>query len=117
MSKINLKARLVSDDEKLDIEVIGIKSKNKIVYKENDITVTILLLNNKIKMNRVCSEYKINLIFEKDKSTISTYNVFDISKKFDLETKTQKLIITDDRIEINYELEQNKFYYLLELGG
>ena len=115
MGKINLIAKLISDEENLDIKTSGIKTNNKIVYKENNITVTILLLNNRIEMNRTCNEYKINLIFEKDKKTISTYQVFGMPKTFDLETNTKKLIINDKVIELDYELEGNSFSYLLEM--
>lgn len=115
MGKIYLTAKLISEEENLNIKISGIKTKNKIIYKENNITVTILIFNNKIEMNRTCNEYKINLIFEKNKKTISTYQVFGVSKVFDLETNTNKLIIKDNSIELNYELEGNKFSYILEM--
>ena len=111
MGKINLKANLVSPDEILNIDTSGIKTSNKIVYKENNITVTILIQNNRIEMNRTCNEYKINFIFEKEKETISKYNVFGMPKEFLLETKTNKLNIYDNKIELEYELEGNKFTY------
>ena len=114
MGKINLKANLNSEDENINIDVSGIKTKNKIIYKENNVTVTILILNNRIEMNRTCNEYKINLIFEKNKNTISTYQVFGLPKTFDLETKTKKLIIKENLIELEYELEGNNFKYSIE---
>ena len=117
MGKINLKAKLISDEENLNIEVPGIKNNNKIVYKENNITVTILIFNNKIEMNRTCNEYKINLIFEKGKETMSKYNVFGMPKEFLLETKTKKLEITDTFIKVDYNLEGNDFSYELVLEG
>ena len=117
MGKINLKAEIKREDEDLVVEVIGIKNNNKIVYKENDITVTLTLLNNKIEMNRTCNEYKINLIFDNKKKSISTYNVFGAPKIFELETFTKKLIIKEDKIEIDYELEGNNFSYSLKIGG
>ena len=52
MGKIYLKAKLISDDENLNIEVSGIRTNNKIIYKENNITVTILLFDNKIEVAR-----------------------------------------------------------------
>ena len=58
MGKINLKAKLISDEENLEIETSGIKTSNKIVYKENNITVTILIYDNKIEMNRTCKYSK-----------------------------------------------------------
>lgn len=117
MGKINLKAKLISDEENLNIETSGIKTSNKIVYKENNITVTILILDNKIEMNRTCNDYKINFVFEKGKKTISRYNVFGMPKEFLLETKTNKLIIEDNEIKIDYELEGNNFSYTLQIGG
>ena len=115
MGKINLKANLVSPDEILNIDTSGIKTSNKVVYKENNITVTILIQNNRIEMNRTCNEYKINLVFEKNKKTISTYQVFGMPKTFDLGTKTKKLIIKEEKIELEYELEGNNFKYSLEM--
>ena len=115
MGKISLKASLISEDENLNIETTGIKTKNKIVYKENNITVTILIFDNKIEMNRTCNEYKINLVFEKGKKSISKYNVFGMPKEFLLETKTNKLEMTDKEINIKYNLEGNNFSYHLEM--
>lgn len=115
MGKIKLKANLISEEENLNIETTGIKNKNKIIYKENNISVTIMLYNNKIEMKRECKEYKINLIFEKDKKSISTYNVFGAPKIFELETKTKRLEITDKKLELDYELEGSNFSYTLEM--
>ena len=115
MGKIKLTATLISEEENLNIEVFGIKTNNKIIYKENNITVTILILNNRIEMNRACNEYKINLIFEKNKNTMSTYQVFGMPKVFDLHTNTKKLIIKDNSIKLDYELEGNNFSYALEM--
>lgn len=115
MGKINLKASLVSIDENLIIDTTGIKTNNKIIYKENNITVTILIFNNKIEMNRTCNEYKINFVFEKGKKTISKYNVFGMPKEFLLETKTKKLKITDNEIILDYNLEGNDFSYHLQM--
>ena len=42
MGKINLKATLISGEENLNIETSGIKTNNKIVYKENNISINIL---------------------------------------------------------------------------
>ena len=115
MGKINLKATLLSDEDNMIIETSGIRTKNKIVYKENDITVTILIFDNKIEMNRSCNDYKINLNFEKNKKTISTYQVFGGVKTFDLDTNTKKLNIDKNKIELNYILEGNMFKYVLEM--
>ena len=114
MGKIFLKSNLISDIENLELSVNGIKTNNKIIYKENNVTVTILIYNNKIEMNRVSAEYEINLIFKQNSKTISTYFLFGTSKKFILNTYTKKLDIKDNKLNIDYNLEGNNFSYLLE---
>lgn len=106
---------MLKGEENLDFITDGIKKNNKITYKENNILVSVNILKNKIKMNRKCSEYEINLLFDKNKDTISTYSVFGGLKKFDLNTKTKNLIITEDKIIIEYNLEGNDFKFTLEV--
>lgn len=115
MGKIKIKAKLKSIDENLDVNSFAIKNDNKIVYKENEIQVTILILNNRIEMKRVSPEYIIDLIFDEKKDTISTYTFIGGSKCFELNTKTKKLIILDKSISIDYELEGNWFKYTMEM--
>lgn len=115
MAKVNLKINLISEEQTLDFKTTGIRNDNKIVYKENDITVTILVLDNKIEMERVCSDYKINLVFDANNKTISTYQIFGGNKIFDLETITQELKISKNKIELSYILEGNSVKYKLEM--
>ena len=97
MAKIKFKAKIDSNDEKYLVEGKGI-------YKDN-----------KIEMIRSCKDYKINLIFEKNRITESTYQIFGGEKHFSLEPKTQELIINDKKIKIDYVLEDNNFSYVLEM--
>ena len=115
MAKIKLKANLISEDDNLSISVNAIRLDNKIIYKENDIQVTLLINNNKIEMMRLALDYQINLIFEKNKNTTSTYKFIGGDKFFKLNTKTEKLKISDNKVEIKYELEDNKFSYTVEM--
>ena len=117
MSKIDLKVKLISTENNLEIETTGIATPNKIVYKENDISVTLILFDNKIDMKRVCNEYEINLKFNLDSKSMSTYKLFGCSKEFELETTTKKLKIEKNKIIIDYELEGNNFSYTLLIGG
>ena len=115
MAKFKISSNLVSEDEVLNIETNGIKTDSKIVYKENEISVTILIFDNKIEMKRVHPDYIVELKFEKDKETLSSYKFVGGNKEFKLNTRTNKLIISDKKIEINYTLEDNNFDYKLEL--
>lgn len=116
MAKVSIKVKLDSNEEKLDYNEKAILEKNKITYKENDITVTILKFKNKIEMKRVCADYQINFTFMKSKSKC-TYTVFGGSKTFDLSIKTNKLEIEENEILIDYTLEDNNFLFILEIGG
>ena len=85
MGKINLKANLVSPDEILNIDVSGIKTSNKIVYKENNITVTILIQNNRITLlylNYFQKAYSKKLLFhfELDIQYFFVFYLHDYSK-------------------------------------
>lgn len=115
MAKIKLRANLTSVDEKLDVDVVALKLNNKIIYKENDKQVTILIKKNKIEIVRVSLDYQINLVFEEGKNTISTYKFVGGDKYFNLNTITKKLKIDNNKIEIKYELEDNKFSYVVEM--
>ena len=112
MAKLHIK--LIGDDN-LDINVSGIKNKNKYKYTENNISVTVMADNDRLYIDRICNEYTINLVFDKNCNTESTYTVFGGTKKFILNTITNKLKISDNKIELEYSLEGNKFKYLLEV--
>lgn len=116
MSKVNLKIKLKSEEENLDFSVLGIREKNKITYKENNIMVTLLIEESKITMKRVNPEYKLELIFNKNLScSISKYYFIGGSKFFELHTKTKKCKIDEKCIKIDYNLEGNNFSYVLEM--
>ncbi|MDO4963585.1 MAG: DUF1934 family protein [bacterium] len=115
MAKIKLKSTIISNNDKNTIETLGIKSKNKITYKENNIFVTILIYNNKIKMKRYCDEYKIEFLFELNKKTKSLYTLNSILKTFNLNTYTKKIDINNNLIKIDYLIEDDEFSYVLEM--
>ena len=115
MGKYKYRAKLDSIDDKIDANGICIYKDKKIIYQENNIKVTMKLFDNNIELSRVCNEYDILLILEKNKKTKSQYKIFGGSKIFELETYTKELIINDKKIEIKYILEENEFSYILEL--
>lgn len=115
MAKFKINSNLISVDDNLKIDTIGIKKDNKILYKENEISVTIIVLNNKIEVKRVHPDYVIELFFDKNEDTLSNYRFIGGNKNFKLHTKTKKLLISDKKIEIEYILEDNTFKYKLEL--
>lgn len=115
MGKIKFKAKVDSNDEKYIAYGTGIYNNDRIVYKEKDINVTILIRDNQIEMIRKCNDYLIHLFFQKDLITQSEYQLFGGKKVFYLETKTELLEFDDKKIQIDYILEDNKFSYMLEM--
>jgi len=93
----------------------GIKNKNNIVYKDNDILVKIIF-SDIIKLVRENSEYKIELYFDKYKKTKANFLLKKYNINLELNVITKNLNITDKYIEIFYEIidnnEGNKYFKL-----
>ena len=111
---MKLHIKLIGDED-IDIIVDGKKKNNVYKYIENNINVSVKYNNKKLYIDRKCNDYTINLVFENKKDTNSTYTVYGGSKIFTLNTHTNKLNVSDDKIELEYILEGNKFKYLLEV--
>lgn len=117
MSKIKIKTSLKATDsnEKIIIkEFIGIKNDNRIIYNDDKVSVTILLINNTIKMKRLTDEYTIELLFDNKKTTNGIYTINDLRKTLDLKIKTYILNIDDNNIIIEYEIinfDKTRFRY------
>ena len=115
MSKINVKIKLNGVDGNIDLTTSALKTKTKINYNENNIKVTIILNEKEVIMKRVCNEYEIEFKFIEKENTISNYKLFGVSKIFDLETYTNKLLVDDNKLVIDYNLEGNDFSFILEV--
>ena len=117
MGKVRLREVFKSNEDNIDLDITGIINKNKIIYKENDIKVTIVVFSNKILMNRLHDNYEIDFIFEKGKRTNAIYKLTEYNKEFKLDIITTKLVISEKEISIIYNLEGNTFSYILKIGG
>lgn len=105
MAKIILESTLIDNELKKTItNTKGIKLNNQIKFKENDILVTITIKNNTIEMNRSCSEYNLNLLFEKNKILVNDYNISNLGC-IKLKVETLELNIQENLISIKYYLE------------
>ncbi len=117
MGKIRLVANLISNEETLNIDTTGLQVSDKIIYKENDITVAIIKKSNTIEMVRQGRNYIINLVFIEGKKTYSKYEDLELLKSFDIETYTKELFISENLIKINYTINNSDFMYELNIGG
>ena len=105
----------VDGDNPINICVDGIKLDNTYKYLENDLMVIITYFKDKLIIKRSNNDYKITLNLENNKQTISTYEFIGGSKVFNLNTITKKLLISDNKIIVKYNLEGNDFEFKLEV--
>lgn len=110
MSRIKCILNLKKDNEIIydKLPTKGIKIDDRIIYKENDINVTIYNFNNTIKMKRSTSEYIIELNFMNGKATVGTYYLIDYQKSIDLNIDTFKLIVINNKLSLDYNLKMNE---------
>lgn len=106
MSKINGCINLQKDGEIIysNFPIKGIKTNDKIVYKENDIDVTILLDNNKIEMKRRTGDYIIELMFLDGKATSGNYHLIEYKNSINLNIETLSSSNQDNKIILDYNL-------------
>ena len=114
MSKIKFDVRLKSKDDDLHVFGIGIKSDNRISYKENDVKVTVSVYPNKVIMERDTNEYSVKLSFKLEDKELSTYKLKG-HDEFLLDVDTKALVISDNYIKVDYCLEDNEFSYVLAM--
>ena len=122
MSKVFGTVNLTKDNEKVleNFKIHAIKNSNKIIYKENNIHVTILVCDNRIEMTRKHDEYFISMIFSKVENFDSYYFINNLDRKIDLQIETKKIDYNDKSINIEYLLSMDNelmghFKFSLEL--
>ena len=119
MSKISIKYTLenITTKDIIKNERKGILKNNQIIFFDNNIKVTICLYNNKIKMTRQCTDYNLEMNFEKFLTINSFYDIKDIGV-IDIKIKTLNLLIKDNQIFLEYKMYLDKeaklFKYNLE---
>ncbi len=117
--KIRIKNTLKNYNEKTEnlIETFAIKNKNKISYYNNNTTYKLLLSEKKIILIRETNEFIHKFVFELDNITKSEYYIKELNTNIDILIKTTNLNISENRIEINYEIidNNNQYSYVLDM--
>ena len=106
---INLK-----EDDKIVIdnkEVIGIRNNDKITFKDDDITVTIMVDNNKIMMKRVSKDYQLNFEFEERINTMGKYFLNNDNLWLPIEVFTDKILVSENCVEVDYYIDKINFNF------
>lgn len=118
--KIRIKGFLKDIDEGTitNIDTFGIKNKNKITYKEETVTNTILQEEDKLILIRENDEFKNILIFDLNKETISEYLLKENDLTIELNIKTNLVEIDNNYIKVRYLVidSDNVYEYNIEMS-
>ncbi len=106
MAKIKLEAKVMNQSEKntFSYQGDGLLLKNKIVYYENDICVTLTKQDNIVRLVRKQKDYELEMTFQKGYKTEVIYNSLKESLKTYLQVETNVLEWENDRVKIDYRL-------------
>jgi len=118
--RVRIKGHLKNTEEReyFEIDVIGIKNKNKITYNENNIKNTIYINNDELILIRENDEFKNILNFIENKKTVTSYLLKESNTEIELNIKTESLLISDNSIEIVYMIIEtdNIYEYKIEVS-
>lgn len=106
MAKIKLNAKVINQSEEntFSYQGDGLLLKNKIVYYENDICVTLTKQENIVRLVRKQKDYELEMTFQKGYKTEVIYNSLKESLKTYLQLETNVLEWENDRVRIDYRL-------------
>lgn len=106
LAKIKLEAKVMNQSEKntFSYQGDGLLLKNKIVYYENDICVTLTKQENIVRLVRKQKDYELEMTFQKGYKTEVIYNSLKESLKTYLQVETNVLEWENDRVRIDYRL-------------
>lgn len=107
MKKIKIHSLLSnSDNETTTIEAIAEfdEEKNLLNYTEEELKVTIQILENRVIMERKNEEYDLCLEFSLNEKVRCNYEVKSIGLNLEIDVYTKILEIEENRVYICYEL-------------
>ena len=117
MAKIKLIANIMNQSENntFSYQGDGLLLKNKIVYYEHDICVTLMKQENIVKLIRKHKEYQLEMTFQKGYKTEVIYNSFKECLKTYLQVETNVLEWENDRVRIDYSLDPSNELYSYQM--
>ena len=106
MSKVKIKSHLHNKtlNEVYTNDVIGIKNHDKIIYKEDNVNVVIIINENELFIERKCQEYHLTLNLSNKCDTKGIYNINGIGE-ITLQIETKSLFLDDNEIKTKYIID------------
>lgn len=113
MAKKEIETRLKNGDEVLKNKTLALVTKNMIKYSEDNIFVTIKIIEDLVILIRENNEYQLCLKLKKNNKMIGSYLLKDNNLILDLEILTKDLKIDDNSIYIKYQLnDEDREYWI-----
>lgn len=112
LPKIKIKYELISNGDITKKEILGLKRDKTIIYKENNLTTSINILNDNIIMKRDDNETSLTINLGKENN--ATYFVKSFQKSFLIDINLYKKEITNNMIYFKYKSNDQITEYKLE---
>ena len=120
MSKIKIYSKISSKTNEDEIyDGIAIRKDNNIFYNKNKCNISVLIEDKKVILKRENNEIKLNMTFELSKKVGGEYFLKEYSSYLTITTMTKKLNITNNSLEIEYDLYidnefSDTFFYIMK---
>lgn len=106
--KISMKTVNQTSKEAININCTCIFNKNKIKYIHDSINYSIIINKNNLIITRENKEFLNYMIYQNNKNTLGNYLLKENNMNFDLNIKTEELIIKENNIYIKYKILESK---------
>lgn len=115
--KINGYLENLSENTKDNIDVIGILNKQNVHYTLNNTDYKIIINKDKVTLIRKNNCFIHKFDFELKKQTKANYYIKEYNTDIDVLVMTNKLNITENKIEIIYKIIESceEYKYVLEM--
>ncbi len=103
MEKVDILTKIINKSEltKKEYNIKGIKTKSKIEYKEDDVSVIINLKKDMIILNRKSKDMEMSLCLKKGKSK-GYYRILE--SNLDIEIDVKKILVDEYYIYVEYDI-------------
>ena len=113
MSKVKIKSKIISNDQKIIENISGIIESGIISYQENNNTYVYLDINRD-ELIRENEEMNMKYAFNEKSITKSQIIVKSLNQQLELDIKTNLIEKSKNKYKVEYQIEEDKFTYELE---
>ena len=113
MSKVSIIATIKNNDQEQITKTQSIKTKEEYKYQEKDNTKVVFnYLDYYLKRENDKIIFEVKFIEEQDVK--ARYYIKELGKELTLNIKTKSIIKKENKLEINYTIDKDKFLYRIE---